>query len=206
MTNENARLNFHDVVGAWDRADEAHIHPLWESDQDRYWASGEYQAAQVGEWARKGATVVDFGCGNGRLTVPLARMGYDTIGVDASTTMLQRLSERTEEAGVKVRSVQSDGSDLAAKLGKKKADVVVIRAVLIHHDYAGVEKIVTGVTKALKRGGHLIADWPIGERPGERETWISVTVWDALHRLKVAEKAGLVPVRVGDDPTVWRKA
>lgn len=206
MTDQGSPpLDFQGVVQAWDRAEEAHIHPLWEGSEDRYWASGEFQAGQVAEWAKPGATVVDFGCGNGRLTLPLADAGYDTVAVDASPTMLARLRARTKQAGVTVRSIQSDGSDLAVKLGKKKADVIVVRAVLIHHDYAGVEKIVTGLTKALKRGGHLIADWPIADNPGQRDTWISVTTWSPAHRLEVGARAGLTPVRLGDDPTVWRK-
>lgn len=200
-------LDFHSVVQAWDRADEAHIHPLWAESQPGYWASGDHQARQVDKWASKGATVIDFGCGNGRLTIPLALAGYDTIAVDSSSVMLQRLKARTDLAGMKgIKSVQSDGSDLSDKLGKKKADVIVVRAVLIHHDYAGVEQIVTGLAKAMKPGGYLIADWPLSDRPEERSTWISVTTWSAAHRLHIAEKAGLTPARVGEEPTVWRKA
>lgn len=200
-----ASIDFSAVVQAWDRAGEAHIHPLWGHSQEDYWASGRHQAAEVDDYATPGSTVVDFGCGNGRLTIPLADR-YDVIAVDSSPTMLQRLRGHASQPGTKpkFRTVQSDGSDLAAKLGKKKADVVIARAVLIHHDYTGVERIVTDLARALKKGGHLIADWPVGE-PAERDTWISVTVWDAAHRLSVAQKAGLEAVRVGIDPSVWRK-
>jgi 2-polyprenyl-3-methyl-5-hydroxy-6-metoxy-1,4-benzoquinol methylase len=200
-------LDFHSVTQAWDRAGEEDIHPLWNISEDDYWASGRAQADQIAEWVPKGATVIDFGCGNGRLTIPLAQAGYKVIAVDSSPTMLQRLRVHASTPGQRpsFRTIESDGSDLAAKLGKTKADAVVARAVLIHHDYAGVEDIVVSLTKALKKGGHLIADWPVGE-PQERHTWISVTQWDAAHRLAVAEKAGLVPVHVTSDPSVWRKA
>jgi len=198
-------LDFSSVVQAWDRAKESHIHPLWDKSQESYWESGCFQAGQVGQWAEPGATVVDFGCGNGRLSIPLAQAGYDVIAVDSSATMLQRLKERSRQAGVNIKALQSDGSDLAAQLGrKKKADAIVARAVLIHHDFEGVQHIVTNVAKALKKDGHFIADWPLGQ-PTERDTWISVTTWDAEHRAEIAQKAGLSPVQVSTDPSVWIK-
>lgn len=206
VQNPAQTLDFHSVTQAWDRAGEEDIHPLWNVSEDDYWASGRAQADQVSEWARPGATVIDFGCGNGRLTIPLAQAGYKTIAVDSSPTMLQRLRihANTPAERPSFRTIESDGSDLTAKLGKIRADVVVARAVLIHHDYAGVQEIVTNLARALKKGGHLIADWPVGE-PHERPTWISVTVWDAAHRLAVAKQAGLEPVHVTSDPSVWRK-
>ena len=48
-------------------------------------------------FARRGlspALVLDLGCGTGRLTVELARRGYDMIGADASAEMLSRAAER----------------------------------------------------------------------------------------------------------------
>lgn len=199
-------LDFDSVTEAWDRAEEADIHPLWNVSEKDYWSSGRAQAEQVAEWAKPGATVIDFGCGNGRLTIPLAQSGYKVIAVDSSATMLQRLRvhSSTPDKKPSYRTLQSDGSDLMSQLGKTRADVVVARAVLIHHDYAGVQSIVTNLARTLKKGGHLIADWPVGE-PQERPTWISVTVWDPAHRLAVAEAAGLAPVHVTSDPSVWRK-
>lgn len=200
------KLDFEGVVQAWNAAGEESIHPLWSVDQNRYWESGRFQAQQITQYAPEGARVVDFGCGNGRLTIPLVQLGYDVLAVDSSATMLDRLEKNARAAGVGVTGAQSDGSDLTTILGRKKADVIVARAVLIHHDYDGVRRLVTDLAKALKKGGHLVADWPLSQRPGERDSWISVTTWNPATRLKVAEEAGLVPVSVSTEPTVWRKA
>jgi 2-polyprenyl-3-methyl-5-hydroxy-6-metoxy-1,4-benzoquinol methylase len=199
------KLDFDGVVQAWDAAGEESIHPLWSVDQNRYWESGRHQAQQITQHAKEGARVVDFGCGNGRLTIPLVQLGYDVLAVDSSSTMLDRLEKNAVAAGVAVTSIQSDGSDLAATLGRKKADVIVARAVLIHHDYDGVRRLVTDLAKALKKGGVLIADWPLAPNPGERDTWISVTTWNPATRLAAAADAGLAPVAVSTEPTVWRK-
>lgn len=200
------KLDFHSVVRAWDAGvKQREIHPLGDNE-GAYWASGEAQAKQAGELLEDGAHVVDFGCGNGRIAIPLAKLGYKVTAADSSAKMLEWLGKNAAAAGVEIETIQTSGADLAKKLGRRKADAVLARAVLIHHDYAGVEQIVTHLTASLKKGGLLIADWPLGENPGERTTWISVTTWDPAHRIAVAEKAGLTPVRVADEPSVWRKA
>jgi len=40
------------------------------------------------EGKREGCIVLDMACGTGNITLPLAKMGYDMIGVDISTDML----------------------------------------------------------------------------------------------------------------------
>lgn len=196
--------DFNQVIKAWDSADESEIHPLWDVDKGEFWDSGWSQAQDVVEFARPGARVVDFGAGNGRVTLPLSTLGFDLWAVDASANMLAKLKQNAKEQGAKMSYAQSDGSDLAAKLGKKKADVILARAVLIHHDHDSVANIVTGLAAALKKGGVLIADWPVGE-PHVRPAFNRVTVWDPAHREEVAKTAGLTPVRVDQDPSVWRK-
>lgn len=198
-------ISFGQVLEAWDadaRAGGQHLHPF-PPDSPEFWESGRAQASAVAQYAKPGARVIDFGAGNGRLAIPLAQMGYEVLAVDASQAMLDDLGRRAREAGVEVTSTLSDGSDLARILGRKKAAVVLARAVLIHHDYAGVERIVGALAKVLRKGGHLIADWPLGDT-GERRDWIGVTTWRPEHRLQVAERAGLRLVESGE-PSVWRK-
>lgn len=61
-----------------------------------------------------GDPIVEFGCGSGRVLLPIAEDGFDVTGVDTSPEMLQRLRERsgTIEGG-SVTVVEADmGSDL----------------------------------------------------------------------------------------------
>ncbi|MCL2527426.1 MAG: class I SAM-dependent methyltransferase [Defluviitaleaceae bacterium] len=47
---------------------------------------------------RKGKIVLDMACGTGNITFPLAKMGYDMIGIDISTDMLsQALAKKEDE-------------------------------------------------------------------------------------------------------------
>jgi len=52
------------------------------------------------------ASIVDFGAGTGRLTVPLAERGYEVTAVDPSPAMLRELAHRAEQAGVDVACVR----------------------------------------------------------------------------------------------------
>ena len=44
--------------------------------------------------------VLDLGCGTGRMTVELAKRGYDMTGVDSSAEMLDAARDAAESAGV----------------------------------------------------------------------------------------------------------
>lgn len=192
--------DFAGVLKSWDHADPTRIHPTREHESESaYWASGVTQAAHIARHIPDGGMVVDFGCGDGRLTYPLARMGFDVIAVDASKAMLTRLRDGCGET--EFRSLQSDGLNLGDKV--KGADVVIARAVLIHHSHADVERLVHALTAAIKPGGLFIADWPTGVHH-ERIDWIDVTTWRTEHRLQVATDAGLVLVE-DSKPSIWRK-
>ena len=45
------------------------------------------------KWLRKGSSIVDVGCGNGRDSLFFARKGMDVVGIDASSTAIDMLNE-----------------------------------------------------------------------------------------------------------------
>lgn len=188
------------VIDAWDQAGPKHIHPSRGVSEEAYWASGEHTAAALAEVLKPGSLVVDFGCGDGRVAVPLARLGFDVTGADASPTMLAALAENDPD----MPQVLTDGSDLYAKLGHK-VDAVVCLAVLIHHERASALTILDGLCEAVKKNGLLILDWPTSERPEEAQIWIDVTTWHPDMQQDEAAKRGLKRL-AGDWPwAVYRK-
>lgn len=193
--------SFKDVVEAWQTADPHHIHPLRKVSDDAYWKSGQAQALEASIWIPESGTVLDFGCGDGRLTIPLAKLGYTVIGVDASPAMIERVRVNADRDQLPLTLHVSDGTNLP-DVGP--VDVVLARAVFIHHDYEGVTQLVTNLADLLEPGGYLIADWPTSEAPRERRDWIDVTTWSYPHRQKVAKAAGLELV-ANTTPSVWRK-
>ncbi|WP_433364062.1 class I SAM-dependent methyltransferase [Streptosporangium sp. CA-115845] len=194
-------MNAHDVIKAWDEAGPKHIHPSRGVSEEAYWASGEQTAHQLAEVLKPGWRVVDFGVGDGRVAIPLRRLGFEVTGADASPTMLTALAGN--DPGLP--QVQTDGSDLYAQLGHK-ADAVVCLAVLIHHGRASVLTILDGLCKAVRKGGLLILDWPTSAHPEEAQIWIDVTTWDPDVQQAEAAKRGLKRVE-GDHPwAVFRKS
>lgn len=194
------RTDFQAVVDGWRHADPDLIHPSRGRNMDDYWSSGASQAIDAAAYAPDGGRVLDFGCGDGRLAIPLALLGFDVVAVDSSPEMLERLAANALDQDVEVATVLSDGTGLAELIGRT-VDVVVCRAVLIHHSYTDGARLVTSLAGVLDTGGHLVADWPVG-RPHERRDWIDVTVWDTKRRAAVASRAGLTLVS-DDGPSVW---
>lgn len=194
--------DFTGVVESWKQADVEAIHPLRATDEQAYWESGEAQANEAGLYIPDGGTVIDFGCGDGRLSIPLAELGFDVLAIDASEQMLARVKQRAADKGVHVDLMQSDGLDLPMLIDP--VDTVVCRAVLIHHSHADVARLVKSLAGVIKPGGHLVADWPLGKHH-ERRDWIDVTTWKRPDRDRVAAQAGLTLVEDGT-PGVWQHA
>ncbi|MGN6246636.1 MAG: class I SAM-dependent methyltransferase, partial [Motilibacteraceae bacterium] len=78
--------------------------------------------------------VLDVGGGTGGFAVPLAREGHRVTVVDPSPDALAALERRAAEAGVPVRAVQGDLSDLLDVVPAAGADVVLVHGALEHAD------------------------------------------------------------------------
>lgn len=62
-----------------------------------YEALADFARAVFARYGISPELLLDLGCGTGGLTFPLARRGYDMIGVDGSAEMLARAYERKTE-------------------------------------------------------------------------------------------------------------
>src|SRR3954468_12052748 len=108
-------MSIDSVITAWDDADPKAIHPSRGISEDAYRESGQVQAELLATVLPEACKVVDFGCGDGRVAIPLAELGYEVPAPDGSQAMLDRIAEAAPD----MPTVLTDGTDLADKLGRK---------------------------------------------------------------------------------------
>jgi len=102
---------------------------------ERFWANGEVDLRQLldaaGVAIAPGSTVVDVGCGLGRLTRAAVKLGAGrVIAIDVSAEMLERAREYNDELG-KVTWVQGDDTSLAG-ISDGVADALISHVVFQH--------------------------------------------------------------------------
>ncbi len=99
-----------------------------------------------------GCTVLDLGCGDGSVSLPLLPSASHVTMVDLSDHMLERARKNTPgEYRSRVAHVRANLHDLEAKL---QYDVVLCIGVLAHVD--SVEATIAKVSSLVKLGGRCI--------------------------------------------------
>jgi SAM-dependent methyltransferase len=161
-----------------DWEDLAQLDPLWAIasvpgrrfggwDDEAFAASGARKAHallrrldELGTPARR-ERALDFGCGAGRLTLPLADAFDEVVGLDIAPGMIERARERA--AGrARARFVLGEGEDLAA-LGDERYDLVYAGLVLQHLPSAALAlRYLAALAGRVAPGGVLVAQLAVG--------------------------------------------
>jgi ubiquinone/menaquinone biosynthesis C-methylase UbiE len=97
-------------------------------------------------------TVVDFGCGTGFFTIPLAKIAERTIGIDVSSKMLVRAAENVRKNGFTAEFLESDGTEI--KLENESIDFVLL--VHVFHEVNDKPRVLREFSRILKRSGRLV--------------------------------------------------
>lgn len=119
-------------------------------------------------------SVLDAGCGTGRVGIELARRGMDVVGVDLDPSML-------DLARSKAPAVTWIRADLATlDLGRQFEAVVLAGNVMIYLAAGSEGSVITAVARHLAPGGALVAGFQL--KPGR----LDLATYDAL-----AAEAGL---------------
>ena len=104
----------------------------------------------------KGSKILDLACGYGRFSIELASKGYEVLGLDYSTELLEVARSEAERRNIKVEFVQGD-----------------MRSMQYHNMFHGVlcwsnsfgyfsdeenDKVLQLIARSLKRNGKLLLD------------------------------------------------
>jgi SAM-dependent methyltransferase len=127
-----------------------------QADLDRFWAVGEQQLDELLEAVEAriepGQTVLDVGCGVGRLTRVLARRAAHVYALDVSAEMLAKGRELNGELG-NVTWQQNDGTSLQP-MTDESMDAVVSHVVFQHIPDAAITLgYVREMGRVLRPGG-----------------------------------------------------
>jgi SAM-dependent methyltransferase len=120
----------------------------------------------VGLAQRYGGPVLEYGAGNGRIALPIARHGVEITGVDHSGPMLadfrRRLREEPEEVRQRVRLLKGDMRKTRIT-GRKKFQLVLctFNTALHLYERRDVEAFLARVREHLAPGGLFVVDLSI---------------------------------------------
>lgn len=105
----------------------------------------------------KDARILELCCGTGRLTLPIAKDGYDISGVDYTSSMLKQAKIKASELGLKINFIEADIRTLDLQ---EKYDLILIPFNSIHHLYVNKDlfKTFNVVKNHLKHGGLFLLD------------------------------------------------
>jgi SAM-dependent methyltransferase len=106
------------------------------------------------------ATVLDAGCGTGRVAIELASRGHDVVGVDVDPAMLEAARAKAPA----LTWVEADLTDPAFDLGRT-FDIVVMAGNVLLFVPSGTEgQVIANTARHVTPGGRLVAGYSL--RPG----------------------------------------
>lgn len=111
--------------------------------------------------ARSAGHVLEYGIGNGRIALPLARAGVSVTGIDLSRPMLNDLEARLarEPAPVRARVKTQFGDMRRVRLGRRFPLVIAPFNVMLHvYALAEVEAFLRRVREHLDDAGEFVFD------------------------------------------------
>jgi SAM-dependent methyltransferase len=102
-------------------------------------------------------TVLDAGCGTGRVAIELSRRGHVVLGVDVDPAMLEAARTKAPE----LEWVEGDLTDPELDLGRTFDVVVMAGNVLIFVPPGSQGRVIANAARWLARGGRLVAGYSI---------------------------------------------
>jgi SAM-dependent methyltransferase len=105
------------------------------------------------------ATVLDAGCGTGRVAIELARRGYRTVGIDVERSMLDSARNKAPELEWVLGDLSSEA------LADSRFDLVVAAGnVMIFLELGTEAAVVSNLARTVVPGGLVVAGFQVGRQ------------------------------------------
>jgi len=141
---------------------------------DQHW-----QADECSRRPLEAKAALDVGCGAGLLAEPLARLGANVTGIDASPEVIAVAREHAAAIGLEIDYRVGDVQTL-----EREFDLVTAMEVIEH--VADPQLFVKALAKRLARDGLLVMSTP------------NATSWSRLMMITIGEGFGRIPRRTHD--------
>lgn len=194
-------MSYNETIKKWDevgRKNElAAIHPAGLAGEADFWKSGEADAARVVERVKAlgldpaDLSIVDYGCGFGRVSVPLTKAFRCVFGHDAAESFIDYYN---------VTDTPENFYTPADIMPPILGDIAFSISVFIHHTYENGVNMLKEVASMVKEGGYLLLQIPVYDVAREAETWTGVTVWTREQMKAAVKEAGLWIVEMWSSP------
>ena len=132
------------------------------------------EADLVDSLLEPGRSVLDAGCGTGRVAIELARRGHDVVGVDLDPAMLDLARSKAPDLpwieGDLTRTIVADAS------GRQRQFDAAVAAgnVMIFLEHGTEAAVVANIAAHLRPGGVLVAGFQLSDG------YMGLHVYDAL--------------------------
>ena len=120
-----------------------------------------------------GGNILELGCGNGRLTIQLAKKGLKVIGVDISSSMLKILEDKLSTLNAKTRKnvvcYNQNVFDLHIEEDYNLAIIPATTVCLFLDDANKFVVLANQIYDKLPKGGRFVFDYRIDQRLDESD-------------------------------------
>ena len=117
-------------------------------------------------------SVLDAGCGTGRVAIELSRRGHQVVGVDVDEAMLESARVKAPD----LEWVRGDLADPELDFGRPFDVVVMAGNVLIFVPSGSEEQVIANAARWLRPGGRLVSGYSLQQRgfgPGRHDALAS---------------------------------
>ncbi|MGI6168203.1 MAG: class I SAM-dependent DNA methyltransferase [Christensenellales bacterium] len=128
------------------------------ADDYDYTAWADFYRTAFERWGKMGKLrILDAACGTGNMTLALAALGHDVVGVDVSNEMLQIAAAKLRAHGYKVPLARMDIRELRLH---RPVDAVVCACDGVNYltSLEDVSRFFAGAAELLTAGGLLVFD------------------------------------------------
>ena len=168
-------MNFENLKKTWEAF--AQENPMWAiltagKNRDFRWNREQFYQAGVAGFTRILEQVrlvaklseikksLDFGCGVGRLTFPLAEISELSVGVDVSSSMIQLAQDRATENSISNCDFIHNTKENLNLFGDNSFDFILSMMVLQHMEPRYFRTYLLEFLRLLKPGGILVFQLP----------------------------------------------